>query len=123
MAEGKFDVSEILDSIALVYHNITNEISKSKDDEYNLRKMTEMMMMVDSRPTYPSSKLTFSIANITKNKATRFFNIYLNLNGTVDVDIILEDSKRNFKGTHVFFCFITLKLKSSEFYFLIFQFY
>ena len=51
---------------------------------------------VCTRPTYPSSRLTFSIANFTKDKAIRFFNIGLILNEKYDIDVVLEDSKRNF---------------------------
>ena len=51
---------------------------------------------VCTRPTYPSSRLTFSIANLTKDKAIRFFNLGLILNEKYDIDVVLEDSKRNF---------------------------
>ena len=43
---------------------------------------------------YPSDKLSLNIANLTKSKLMRFFNIYLQLNGQFDVEILLEDSKR-----------------------------
>ena len=53
--------------------------------------------MEKKRPSYPSTKNTFTIANITKGKTILFFNINLfNLNGRFDVDIIFEDSQRNF---------------------------
>ena len=74
--------------------------------EFWLENMTEMM--IDTRPTYPSSKLTFTIANITKDKAIRFFNIYLTLNGTFDVDVVLEDSKRNFLNSFILISFSLL---------------
>ena len=58
---------------------------------------TEMETMEKKRPSYPSTKNTFTIANITKGKTILFFNINLfNLNGRFDVDIIFEDSQRNF---------------------------
>ena len=53
-------------------------------------------MMIQTRPSYPSNKLTFTIANLTKNKAIRFFDINLELNEQFDVDVILEDPNRNF---------------------------
>ena len=99
MAEGKYDVSEIFDSIDLKYYNISDE---SETISFGLEDMAEMMMLIDTRPTYPSSKLTFSIANITKNKTTRFFNIYLSLNGNLDFNVVLEDSKRNFLNSFIF---------------------
>ena len=93
VAEGKYDVSEIFNGIALNYFNITDEITKSGLTGFLPEDMAEMM--IDTRPTYPSSKLTFSIANITKHKEIRFFNIYIDLNWVYDVNLIFEDSKRN----------------------------
>ena len=106
LAYGKYDVSETFGSVALEFYNITEEMTESQTEEFWLENMTEMM--IDTRPTYPSSKLTFTIANITKDKAIRFFNIYLTLNGTFDVDVVLEDSKRNFLNSFIliFFFFI-----------------
>ena len=65
-----------------------------------------MEMMVDTRLTYPSSKLTFSIANITKHKVIRFIDIQLILNGKIVVDTVLEDSKRNFMNLFILFFII-----------------
>ena len=78
LADGKFDVSEIFDSLTLEYYNITAEMTESQTDEFWLANMAEMM--IDTRPTYPSSKLTFTIANVTEDKAIRFLNLYLILN-------------------------------------------
>ena len=46
--------------------------------------------------TYPSDKLSLNIANLTKSKVMRWFNMEFQLNGKYDVDILLEDSQRNF---------------------------
>ena len=108
LAEGKLDVSEIFDSIYLVNHNITDGIIESESALFNMTKLTKMMMMIDTRPTYPSSKLTFTIANVTKNKDTRFFNIYLNGNETFDVDVVLEESKRTFLNSLFIYIFCVL---------------
>ena len=62
---------------------------------FEVREMIEKEMMMETRPRYPSNKLSFTIANITKEKSIRFFNIYLTLNWQFDVDVVLEDSKRN----------------------------
>ena len=59
--------------------------------------MRESMMMIKTRPaTYPSNKLTFTIDDLAKNKEIRYLNINLDLNGHFNVDLILEDSQRNF---------------------------
>ena len=57
-------------------------------------EMTEMNMMIDARPSYPSNKLTLNIANLTRDKAIRYLVFYVNLNQQYDIDVILEDSKR-----------------------------
>ena len=94
LAEGKLDVLDVFGSIDLTSYNITDAITESQTEEFWLTNMAEMMR--DTRPTYPSSKVTFTIANVTKQKSIRFFNIYFNLNGQFDVDMVLEDSQRNF---------------------------
>ena len=97
MAEVKLDVLDVFGSVDLTSYNITDAITESKTETFWLKNMAEMMR--DTRPTYPSSKVTFTIANVTKHKAIRFFNIWLNLNGEFDIDVVLEDSKRNFKNS------------------------
>ena len=83
--------------IDLVYYNMTDQNTKSYSDKYWFTNMTKKMMMLETRPSsYPSSKLTFTIANITRDKDIRFLNMYMKLNGQFDVDLILEDSKRIF---------------------------
>ena len=73
-------------------------------DFYGPTKMSEMQMMIDTRPTrYPSNKRTFTIADITKNKQIRTLDIYLNLSAKFDVNVLLEDSKRNFLNSFYFF--------------------
>ena len=60
-----------------------------------------MKMMIETRPSYPSDKLTFNVAGLTKDKVIKFFylNIYLILNEKYDVNVVLEDSKRNFMNS------------------------
>ena len=70
------------------------ETASFKYYSYWPSNMTEKKMMIDTRPRYPSNKLTFTIANITKGTNIRFLDINLNLNSKFDVDLLLEDSKR-----------------------------
>ena len=74
--------------------------------DLNVTNMTEMI--IKTRSSYPSDKITFTIADLTKNKAIRFFMIGMNLNGLFDVDLVLEDSQRNFLSS-----FISLLYKRS----------
>ena len=87
LSEAKLDVLEVLHRVTLEIKNITDMIKIGVED------MTDMM--IETRTRYPSDKITFTIADITKNKPIRFFNIWLNLNGQFDADVILEDSQRN----------------------------
>ena len=58
-------------------------------------EMSDRKMLIDTRPRYPSNKLSFTIADIMNNTSIRFFNIFLNLNEQFDVAVVLEDSQRN----------------------------
>ena len=87
---------EVFDLVDFVYYNMTDRITKSNSEKYWLTNLTSKMMRLDKRPSYPADKLTFTIDNITRNRDIRFLNVYLNLNGQFDVDLILEDSKRIF---------------------------
>ena len=94
-SESKLDVLDVLESTDFTYYVTDNQKTQSKSDSFSVDEMTEMKMIIDARPRYPSNKLSFTIANITKDKPIRFFNILLNLNAEFDVDAILEDSQRN----------------------------
>ena len=88
---------EVFDFLNIIYHNTTDQNLGSKEpilDTYWSTNMTEKKMMIETRPRYPSNKLTFTIANITKGTNIRFLDIILNLNAKFDVDLLLEDSKR-----------------------------
>ena len=93
-SESKLDVLDVFGAIEYSYY-ITDQKTKSKYELFWVKEMTEKKMMIETRPRYPSNKLSFTIANITKDKPIRFFNIYLNLNEQFDVDLVLENSQRN----------------------------
>ena len=107
-SESKLDVLDVLESTDFTYYVTDNQKTQSKSDSFSVDEMTEMKMIIDARPRYPSNKLSFTIANITKDKPIRFFNIYLNLNEQFDVDVVLENSQRNllnsFTYTYIIFC-------------------
>ena len=78
-------------------HLAYNNLTESTAEDFSVAEMTELMMMIKTRPaSYPSNKLTFTIQNIAKHKEIRFLNINLVMKGHFDVDLILEDSQRNF---------------------------
>ena len=92
------DVLEVFDNLDYNYFNITDETTESEEVDYlGVREMTELEMMIETRPSYPSNKWTFTIARLTKGITIRFFNINLfNLKERFDVDVALEDSQRYF---------------------------
>ena len=87
------DVLEVFESADLKYDYDNINIS--------FTNMTEMKMMIETRPRYPSDKYTFTIADITKNKHIRWCDIGLNLKRRFDVDVVLEDSQRNFLSSFI----------------------
>ena len=95
---------KIFKSLEMAYYNIGDLNAGSQFDVYLPSNMTEMKMMIETRPRYPSNKLTFTIANITKETTIRYINMDFNSNATIDVDIFLEDSTRNFLNSFIF-CF------------------
>ena len=99
-------MSEVFDSVALDYYNIQEEGADSQWVSFSLTQMTKRKMMVETRPRYPSDKLTFTIADISENKDVRFFNIELNVNEQFDVDVVLEDSQRNFLSSFILFLYL-----------------
>ena len=101
LAEAKLDVLEVFSWVSIEESSMT-EKEKIKEMVIVVEEMTEKKMMIETRHfRYPSDKITFTIPGITKNKLIRFFNIGLNLNGKFGVDVILEDSQRNFLSSFI----------------------
>ena len=86
------EVLDVFQSTEFGYY-ISDQRKESKSETFTLNEMRDRTMMIDTRPRYPSNKLSFTIANITDDTAIRFFNIYLNLNELFDVNLVLEDSQ------------------------------
>ena len=83
------------DKVGLDYYYYSNEKKEFDSAYFNISQMKRLMIM--TRPTYPSEKMTFSLAKVcSKNKFVYFFNIYVKLHKHFDVRLILEDSRRNF---------------------------
>ena len=118
-SESKLDVLDVLESTDFTYYVTDNQKTQSKSDSFSVDEMTEMKMIIDARPRYPSNKLSFTIANITKDKPIRFFNIYLNLNEQFDVDVVLENSQRNLLNSFTYILY-NVFFKSNDQNYLVF---
>ena len=94
---------EVFKYLEMAYYNIEDQNARSQFDTYNTTDMEETKMMIETRPRYPSNKLTFTIATIAKGRTMRYLNINFNSNANFDVDAFLEDSKRNFLNSFRFF--------------------
>ena len=101
MANAKLDVSEVFEWLDLQF-SIPDQGEKKQWVSFDVKTVRDMKIMKESRPSYPSTKLTFNIANITQGKPIRWFNIdLLNLNGRFDVNLIMEDTLRNFLSSFI----------------------
>ena len=103
--QSREDVMNVFGSLLMVYYNNSDQNAGSQYDTYLPTNMTEKKMMIETRPRYPSNKLTFSIANIAKGKTIPYIILNLNAKLDADIDVILEDSKRNFLNS-LLFCFV-----------------
>ena len=95
-SQSRLDVNEVFESLVMGYQNIADPNARSQYDFYLPTNMAEMKMMIETRPRYPSNKLTFTIADIAKGTTIRYINININSNEKLDADVSLEDSNRNF---------------------------
>ena len=102
-SESQLDVLDVFNHIELLYYNT---ITDQCGERLSLPDMKERKMIIETRPRYPSNKLIFTTADITKNKAIRWFNVGFNLKRRFNVDVVLEDSQRNFLSSFKIIFFI-----------------
>ena len=118
-SQSRVDVMEAFEYIDMDYYNNTaDQNSKGQVDQrmtYDTYDMIEIEMMIETRPRFPSNKLTFTVANIAKGKTINFFTFSFS-NPKYDVDVVLEDSKRKFVNSLHIFCLLNIEyhFKSSN---------
>ena len=88
---AKFDVSEVLGYDSHLFYNTFANDKK----QWNYLKISLRDVLMDKRVSYPTDRLTFSINNLTRHKTLRWLNLEINLNGKHDIQLLLEDSRRN----------------------------
>ena len=72
---------------------------------FSVSDMIEKKMMIETRTRYPSDKLTFTIADIIKEKPVRSLNIFLDLNEQFHVYLFWRTHKGTY-STHLSDLFI-----------------
>ena len=93
---------KVFESFDMAYYNTTDQNAIEQLYSHWPANMTKMKLMIETRPRYPSNKLTFNIADIAKGTTISFININIDSNATYDVDLFLEDSRRNFLNSFYF---------------------
>ena len=91
---------DVFDEMEFDYYT-TDMRTESKYLIFSVSDMIEKKMMIETRTRYPSDKLTFTIADIVKEKPVRSLNMFLDLNEQFHVYLFLEDSQRNFLNSFI----------------------
>ena len=93
---SKFDItSAFAGSEFIAYHERSGERELQVYD-LNLTVKDMEKMMVETRPCYPTDKLTFSIADLTRDKTIQFLGLMFNSSHRkYDISVMLEDRQRS----------------------------
>ena len=92
LKKTKYNLSGLFQYGNLEYYSGHGESRKLKSKNFGLKDFQLKTPGIN----YPSDKLSLDITNLTKFKRMRWFDMYFKLNGKYDIEILLEDSKRNF---------------------------
>ena len=87
-------MSDVFSYTELKYFTSRNGKKSLEDSVFPRERLEERRLA--TRPSYPADKLTFSQPDIGQAASVRYLNMYFNLNDQFDVNVMLEDSKRNF---------------------------
>ena len=91
LEKSKFSVSDVFDSVGLDYWYAGSEGWELDSISFDL---TNSSMILPTRSIYPADKMTFTLADLHRDKTISNLNIFLELNKLFDVALVLEDSKR-----------------------------
>ena len=95
LEESKFSLLDIFNSVGLDYWYTDDGQREYNSIYFNLTTMEDNNMILETRSTYPSDKMTLTLADVPRDKSIVFLNIYLDMNDEFDVALVLEDSRRN----------------------------
>ena len=94
LEKNKFSILDVFTWVSLDYWYTGSKGRQFDSILFNLTTLENNTMLLPTRSTYPSDKITFTLADLPRDKTLTFLNIYLHLNEQFDVALILEDSKR-----------------------------
>ena len=94
LEESKFSVSDVFNGVTFDYWYTGSEGKEFDRLSFNLADLKNKSMILPTRSIYPSDKMTFTLANLHRDRTISFLNIYLEMNEQFDVALVLEDSKR-----------------------------
>ena len=94
LQECKFSVLDLFNSVGLDYWYTESDGRQFESTFFNLTTLENNSMILPTRSIYPSDKMTFTLADLPRDKTIISFNIYLEMNEQFDVALVLEDSKR-----------------------------
>ena len=96
MEASKFDIISAFNGLELVVYHEGSGGSELKVHNLTLRVKDMEKMMVETRPCYPTDKLTFSIADLTRDKTIQFLGLMFYSNHRkYDISVMLEDRQRS----------------------------
>ena len=94
LEESKFSVSDVFKEVGLDYLYTGSKGKEFERLSFNLADLKNKSMILPTRSIYPSDKMTFTLADLPRDKTIIAQKIYLEMNEQFDVALILEDSKR-----------------------------
>ena len=91
LEKSKFSVTDVFESVGLDYWYTGSEGWELDSISFDL---TNSSMILPTRSIYPADKMTFTLADLHRDKTISNLNIFLEMNKQFDVALVLEDSKR-----------------------------
>ena len=87
------EVLEVFDVTILASYTIIDGEKKLFYEKFDEDKMSEMR--IETRPSFPSDKITISLSNITRDRNIRYFSAVFDFNKKFGLEVLFEDSLRN----------------------------
>ena len=83
----------MLDVMILASYIVKDGEKKLFYNKFDVEKLQEIML--ESRPSFPSDKITLNIAEIIKRRHIRYLTFIFNCTDKFGLETVFEDSQRN----------------------------